>query len=295
MIYHHVYKFWLLSLLDEHGNFKEASNAARITQSALSQNLSALEAVLNKSLVVRERGSVVLTRDGVQIMRKVRPILESLDFIDIEASDKKVLKGNIRLGAYESIAVEYLPKLIRKINALHPELTLDVYTSRTEELLKLVRKGSLDMALVINGQSENKLDADVLFEDELGMYISKSAAKYGDDIKYYQSIGLATLSASASGHPDFYKSIAKEFPAELKVSVTCDSFETIRNFALTGTLIGLLPTKVAERDEGLVRVWPKDDRISAMSRHYVTLVSRKNISPDFTELVKEEMQTKSVD
>ena len=292
MIYHHVYKFWLLSLLEDQGNFKEAANQARITQSALSQNLSALESVLQKSLVIRERGSISLTEDGHKVMSKIRPVLESLDFIDLSAADSTELKGNIRLGAYESIAVEYLPKLLKKIGSIHPELKFDLLTSRTEELLKLVRKGTLDMALVINGQEENKINSEVLYEDGLGLYISEKLAPYGRSLEHHKKLGLATISSGSDGHPLFYKRFIKKIPTELKTSVTCDSFETIRNFALTGAMIGLLPNRVAQRNSGLVKLWPLEGDEDGVSKHAISLVSRKNVSREYVDLIKKEFQVR---
>lgn len=289
MVYHHVYKFWLLGLLEKNGSFKEAATEARITQSALSQNLSSLEAVTQKSLVIRERGSVRLTEDGISLMRRVKPILEALEFVDLDQSENTEIEGSIRLGAYESIAVEYMPQLFKKIEAIYPKVKIDVQTSRTENLVKQVRKGSLDMALVINGQSDNKLIEQTLFVDQLGIYISGSVARAGASLEDYQAMGLATISPSTDGHPLFYKNFLKTLPASLKTVFTCDSFETIRSFASNGIMLGLLPSRVAGRTPGLVRVWPIDDEFKGRSSHRISLLSRKNVSPHLVELIHQEM------
>ena len=290
MIYHHVHKLWLLNLLEEFGNFKEAASQASMTQSALSQNISTLESQMQMSLVIRERGYIKLTDDGKKLLHKVRPILSELEKLNRPLSDSENIKANINLGAYESIAIYLLPRLFQRATVFHPNLKLNVKTSRTDELIKLLGKGEIDMALVVNPLPNKKFNINHVAQDEFGLYISRESSTK-KDLSTLELLGLATISPSHDGHPLYYKRFIKRIPVKFKNTITCDSFETIRNLALSGVMVGLLPTKVANRNRGeLIKIWPFDDKISQLSRHHISVISRKSVDPKLLKIITDQFE-----
>ena len=207
--------------------------------------------------------------------------------IDGEFSPESSLKGSLKIGSYESLAVRFLPQLLNTFKAKFPRLKLDVLTSRSDHLVKQVKNGTLNMALVIDGEEDGKVLVEDLATDTLALFVC--AERYcglasEDDLK---SIGLAVLSTSDDGLPFYYKKYIGNFPKDYTVSLNCDSFEVIRTVTLSGAVIGLLPRKIATRVPGqLKEVWPRDPELEYISEHRVSLIYRKNTDSRAVELVK---------
>ncbi len=287
MVYQHIYKMWLFSLVERYGNFKEAANHANITRSALSQNLSVLENYLNKSLLVRERGSVSLTADGQSLLDKIQPILSQADDLAFNFSEESELKGSFKLGAYESLAVRFLPKLFTSFRRIYPNFKIDVVTSRTDSLVKLVNNGTLNMALVINGEGDSKIEEETVMVDSLGLYVCADKYCYTQDIEEIKEMGIAILSTPEDGQPYYYKKFLQKIPDDFKVTLTCDNFEVIRSITASGAVVGLLPTKVASQSSyELKKIWPTEEDIVKVSEHRVSLVYRKNTDKRIINLIK---------
>ena len=173
MIYQHVYKLWLLKILNHYGNFKETANHARMTQSAVSQNLSALEKEMKTSLVVRERGEVKLTEEGNRLLRKVEPVLDILKDVEESQNQGGQLTGRVRMGAYESLAVQLVHYIYGTLEVKQPELKVELVTGRSHYLVDMIRTGQIDMAFTINGKGESRIGCETIATEGLGLYASK--------------------------------------------------------------------------------------------------------------------------
>ena len=78
----------------ESSSFSEAAKALYTTQSNVSKTIAALEKELSYSLFLREAGGIRLTPRGKQLYLQVRPILESLERLELETmdSDRDVIR-----------------------------------------------------------------------------------------------------------------------------------------------------------------------------------------------------------
>ncbi len=282
-----MYKMWLFCLVKEYGNFKEAANHASITRSALSQNLTILEDYFGKAFLIRERGTVSLTHDGQDFYNKVKPILDQGQELGRDFLPSDELKGNFKLGSYESLAVRFLPKLFNTFRTLHPNFKIDVITSRSDSLVKQVKNGTINMAMVINGEEDSKVDVEHISSDTLGLYVCAEKYCYTENLEEIIEMGIAILSTPEDGLPYYYKKFTQKIPDEYKVTLTCDSFEAIRSVTASGTIIGLLPEKVAKNQaDSLKKIWPLDDEISKISQHNVSIIYRKSTDKRIVDLIK---------
>jgi DNA-binding transcriptional LysR family regulator len=292
LVYEQVYKFWLLSLLDSYKNFKDAANHARMTQSALSQNITSLESIYGKTLVIRGRGVIQLTETGRHLISQLRPILDSLQKIEGDDTPTKDrhFKTKIAIGTYESVAVNVLPRLLKKFGVLYPGIKLDLRTSRTDILSRLVRKGELDFALTINGESDKMIQSVDLATDELGLFVSTGYQLLNRNFETWEEWPLATVSTGPEGLPVYYERFLKSIPGNFHVVLNSDSFETIRSLTVEGSAVGLLPVRVAGRKgNDLIKIWPREEKISKQSRHHISLINRRSVNQELVQLFKTEL------
>jgi LysR family hydrogen peroxide-inducible transcriptional activator len=133
----------------EKQHFGSAASTLGISQSTLSQALSALEAGLGVHLVERSTRRVFLTTEGKQLLPHAQAVIEAATaFSAAAAGASDPLQGGIRLGLIPTVAPYVLPTLLAGLAERLPSLTLRVIEDQTERLLTGLREGSLDAALI---------------------------------------------------------------------------------------------------------------------------------------------------
>ena len=133
----------------EKQHFGSAATTLGVSQSTLSQALSALETGLGVHLVERSTRRVFLTAEGRQLLPHAQAVIESMNaFAAAAAGASDPLRGSVRLGLIPTVAPYVLPTLLAGLPDRLPALTLRVIEDQTERLLTGLREGSLDAALV---------------------------------------------------------------------------------------------------------------------------------------------------
>jgi LysR family hydrogen peroxide-inducible transcriptional activator len=133
----------------EKHHFGSAATALGVSQSTLSQSLSALEAGLGTHLVERSTRRVRVTREGMQLLPLAQTVVEAADaFTAAAAGTSDPLQGTLRLGMIPTVAPYVLPAVLAGLANRLPALTLRVIEDQTERLLSALRGGALDAALI---------------------------------------------------------------------------------------------------------------------------------------------------
>ncbi|OBI86820.1 hydrogen peroxide-inducible genes activator [Mycobacterium sp. 1245805.9] len=133
----------------EKQHFSSAATSLGVSQSTLSQALAALEAGLGTQLIERSTRRVFLTTEGTQLLPRAQAVVESVDaFSAAAAGAADPLQAGLRLGLIPTVAPYVLPTVLAGLAEQLPSLTLRVIEDQTERLLRLLREGALDAALI---------------------------------------------------------------------------------------------------------------------------------------------------
>jgi DNA-binding transcriptional LysR family regulator len=139
-----------LEAIEAERSFRGAAERLGYVQSAVSQQLSALERLVGARLVERTRGQshVELTEAGLVLLAHGQRILATLRAAraDLEAlaSDGRSM---VRLGAFQSVAAYVVPRVLAQLAAAAPEVWVETHEASTdEELFGAVAAGELDCA-----------------------------------------------------------------------------------------------------------------------------------------------------
>ena len=133
----------------EYLNFRQAAKACHVTQPALSVQVAQLESLLGVTLFERDRRRVLVTPAGREVLRLARRVMEGVDELAETALGMgRPLCGTLRLGVIPTIAPFVLPKTLARLRRRFPELRLLLRESQTSELVRQLREGSLDVALL---------------------------------------------------------------------------------------------------------------------------------------------------
>jgi len=142
-----------LAALDAVGRARSFVAAARdlgYTQSAISQQIAALERAVGQRLVERPGGPrpVALTEAGTLLLRHADSIVAQLDAAEADmAALAAGAAGPLRVGIFQSVGARILPGLLRRFREAWPRVEVRVREETTAaDLVSLVEHGELDLA-----------------------------------------------------------------------------------------------------------------------------------------------------
>src|ERR1700694_1188478 len=141
-----------LQAVAHQGTFGRAAAQLGYTQSAMSQQIAALEDLVGQRLIERARGqpSVDLTEAGRLLLAHADAVLARLQAAqaDFDAFGQGAL-GVLRVGTYQSVSTHILPALMRDFSAAWPHVEVSLTEAPSDDLLPLVERGELDVTFEV--------------------------------------------------------------------------------------------------------------------------------------------------
>ena len=134
----------------EHGHFGRAAEACHVTQPTLTMGVRKLEDELDVVLFDRGRHPVRPTEDGRRIVEQARVVLrESEGLQDIVRELHGGIAGRYRVGIIPTLAPYLLPRFLPGFAEAHPEVQLVLDERRTTRILKALKRGTLDVGILV--------------------------------------------------------------------------------------------------------------------------------------------------
>ncbi len=131
----------------ERGSFTAAAAALDYTQSAVSRQVAALEREAGVLLVERRTGGVRLTAAGATLLRHAVVALDEIDAAARELAGAGTVR-EVRLGMYVSGGAALLPAVLDAVRRAHPGIRVSSQEGTTPALVRALRAGSLDLAVI---------------------------------------------------------------------------------------------------------------------------------------------------
>ena len=151
----------------EQQSFQKAAQALKLTPSAISHAVSAMEEELGSMLVVRSRHGVYLTNYGKELFPYIKNVLNSDEYLQqAVAQFNGMQKGLVRLGTFNSACVEWLPSLLKDFEQEYPEVRLDIYQGTYDDVYHWLRDGIVDLGF-LSSTSVGELAYVPVYEDRL--------------------------------------------------------------------------------------------------------------------------------
>lgn len=164
-------------------HFVQASETCFITQPTLSMQIQKLEEELGVKIFDRTKQPVIPTEIGAGIIAQARIILHEANMIpQIINEQQDSVMGELRIGIIPTLAPYLLPPLFKQMHTKYPQLKLVIKETITEELISELKTNRLDCCLVVTPLNDSSIKEDVLFYEELFVYVSKKNALH--DKKY---------------------------------------------------------------------------------------------------------------
>lgn len=137
------------------GSFSAAASALSYTQSAVSQQIAALEAETGMALLERHPRGVSLTAAGQTLLAHAEGILSRLDAAETSLAAIAGLRGGrLRMASFPSAGATLMPLAIAAFRASYPDVELTLVEGEPEEIAPRLRAGELDLALLFEFPAE---------------------------------------------------------------------------------------------------------------------------------------------
>jgi LysR family hydrogen peroxide-inducible transcriptional activator len=190
-----------LVALTETRHFGRAAERCNITPSTLSAGIRDLERVLGVSLAERSKRFVLMTPIGEEIAGRAGLLLrDAEDLMEMAASNREPMAGDMRLGVIPTIGPFLLPRVLPTLNRQHPALRLYLREEQTAPLLARLRSGEIDVAIIALPYDIEGLAFRVVMQDEFEFACNKNNPLAQEKIIPLEALADQPLMLLEDGH-----------------------------------------------------------------------------------------------
>ncbi len=190
-----------IAALDTHRHFVVAAEKCFVTQPTLSMQIQKLEDELGIKLFDRTRQPVIPTEIGKEVIAQARIILQQATALkELVTQQKNTLNGELKVGIIPTLAPYLLPLLFQHVTEKYPQINFQVKETVTEEIISELKNNRLDCAIVVSPLNDNAITEDVLFYEELFVYVSPKNALYNKKYILPTDIDPSQLWLLEEGH-----------------------------------------------------------------------------------------------
>ena len=187
--------------VDSHRHFAKASEKSFVTQPTLSMMIQKLEDELSVKIFDRGKQPVIPTKEGEEIIRRAKLVLAEVKGLKNFAFEiKEEMGGELRIGIIPTLAPYLLPLFLKSFREKTPTLKLYIKEMVTDEIIKSLKTGELDMGLLATPLEETGLTEHKLFHEELFAYATQGLSRPGSKLLVPEEIDLSILWLMEEGH-----------------------------------------------------------------------------------------------
>ena len=195
------------------GSFTRAAEVLGYTQSGLTHMMNSLEKDIGFALLVRDRTGIRLTAAGERVFPMIQDVLRSGEILEQEIRRINIRREEtIRVAAYASIAMHWLPEIIQRFRDNHPDVTVDIQMGSVEEVYRWVREDKVDMCFASRQEGIN-LEWTHLRDDPLLVILPPDYDLRGRDSLHIRCLqGMDFLMPSLGFHLDIMRALGDVQP-----------------------------------------------------------------------------------
>lgn len=226
-----------LVALAEEGTMGRAAVRLRISQSAVSKRVSALEGWLKRSLTERRGRRLVLTPAGTRLVERAGPLVSELRAA--LAEEGPVAGGRVVVGVSESVLGSWGAALLTRVQEELPAVSLELHAHRSPVVAERVRGGEYSLGVCAGaGEPGAGLRAERLVEEPMVLLPAG-----GRRLSRRRPLELACIEPASATWAWLEEALAGR---PLRVTRTLESFFAVAQLARAGLAHALVPRGVAD-------------------------------------------------
>lgn len=242
----------------EHGSITAGAAALPLSVPAASERIRDLEAALGVRLLVRSKRGVAPTDAGLALADQARRVLLQIERLHAEMRPyARGLRGRVRLLCNTAAMSEYLPEVLGRFLAVHPDIDVDLQERWSHEVLQALRAGEAELGILADSVDTTGLEAFRFHDDRLVLVVPPARRPRRRSLAFLDTLDDAHVGLSEeSGLSRFLADHAGRAGRVLHCRVRVKSFDGIRRLVAQGVGVGIMPERAARRPlaDGEVKV-----------------------------------------
>jgi DNA-binding transcriptional LysR family regulator len=242
----------------EAGSFTHAGDSLRMSQSAVSRQVSALEKDLGVALFHRHARGLVLTEQGDMLFRTATEILTKLSTAETLLADTTTKpSGELRVTAPLGLGTVWIPQRLREFMDLYPEIRVELVLN--DEQIDISMRAA-DVAIWTSEPSQPDLIRRPLFSMNIHAYASTAYIKrHGapqalDDLDKHRIISYSGTPQAHLSAIRWIEIAGREGKLPRVPSFKANSVLAMKYAIRSGLGVGLIPDYMTEEGTDLVPV-----------------------------------------
>jgi DNA-binding transcriptional LysR family regulator len=283
-----------LRAVAEERSFHRAAARLGYTQSAISQQVAALERIVGERLIERPggRSPVDLTDAGALLLKHADAIVARVAAAEAElAGFREGARGVLKIGAYQSVGTRLLPGLLRRFSKLRPDASVELCEAQNDvELFRGLEFGETDLAFVDLPLADGPFEAvEVLRDPYVFVVAAGSPLAVSETPPTLAEVATMPLLCFKTG-----RCVERFLPhltlagAVPNIVFRSDQNDTLQAMAATGLGVAVMPrlsvNEADERTRAIEPVPPLPPRLIALAWHSDR--ANRPIASAFVDLVQ---------
>jgi DNA-binding transcriptional LysR family regulator len=266
--------------LDQYGTISEAAIRLRLTQSAVSKRIQALQNELKMNLIEPDGRRVKLTPDGLLFLGKARPLI--IELKNLTLNNNQVSLSRYALGLSDSIAGSFGPEVVSRTLKTLKNIELDFHVHRGLMLLENIALGKYQLAICTIDDNRKDLYVAHLINEPLVLLNSELKNKPN------KNLPLITIEENSATWKNVGHALKKEYsPLFSNNVIYVESFMAVYQMTKVGLGNGLIPLGLT-KEFAIKTMCYKKLKVNRS----ISLVTRKTIAQlDFFEPFYKELKS----
>jgi DNA-binding transcriptional LysR family regulator len=255
---------WVVKL----GSFRKAAQRLNTTQPAISQRIAQLEREMGVKILNRDHRVASPTPAGRQMMVYAEKLIGLRSEMMAEISDRSAVRGVLRLGVAETIVHTWLPRLVKSVNEVYPNLSLEIEVDITPNLSARLLAQEIELAFVVGPLSVSGVQSRLLCDYPINFLASPTLGLGSGPVERHELARFPIITFPRKTLP--YDAVRAVFdrpdlpPIRLHASA---SLATVIHMAIEGLGVAVIPSAIVANElaDGRLQLLDTDVKIAPLS------------------------------
>ncbi len=262
----------------ELGSLTAAAQTLGYTQSGVSHILLALEKELDVTLLLRDRSGVQITSEGLRLLPLMQRVCDAENRLRQTVDQLHGLEsGLIRIGAFSSVSVHWLPAILQQFQQKHPGIAFQLLLGEYQEIQEWVLDGRVDCGFTSLPVGDSRLETYFIKEDPFVAIVPQSHPLCSRQVFPLAQAAVEPFIKLEEGRDQEIQPIFSERQIHPNVRYTVRDDYAIIAMVESGLGVSILPELLLRRSPYRIAVLPLDQpvyrRLGLVSR------SLRQVSP----------------
>jgi LysR family hydrogen peroxide-inducible transcriptional activator len=262
-------------------HFGMAAMQCHVSQPAMSTQIKKCETLLGTPFFERTKRKVIVTEYGAKVVEQARRILyEAGRMADLAQSKSKPLTGKLRLGGIATVSPYLTPFYLATLKKKYPQLELTLHEGYTDDLIKDLKRGTLDVVIASPTFDEHGLELTHLYFEPFMLAFPVGHAIEKEHDLLPSKLKETDLVLLSDGHclSDQVLQACAKIQQKSHMEFQATSLMTLLQVVAIGTGYTIVPVLAAIEDPRLKGLIKYKHFANQRSGRIVTLVAREGFA-----------------